>query len=141
MGSEVQAELDRLHGHVGAGGILTEEHMNITSMHRQALLPGSLAGGGDSLYAFTGTDLVRIDPASGDVVQAVRFSSPVENQPVILGNRVWVVWAYSGGNVVLRGYDARTLDLRKQLLTFMEERAPTRGAPTGTRSRISLQTQ
>jgi len=76
---------------------------------RQALLPGSLTGGGDSLYAFTGTDLVRIDPASGDVVQAVRFSSPVENQPVILGNTVWVVGAYSGGNVVLHGYDASTL--------------------------------
>jgi hypothetical protein len=75
----------------------------------QALLPGSLTGGGDSLYAFTDTDLVRIDPASGNVVQAVRFSSPVGNQPVILGNTVWVVWAYSGGNVILHGYDARTL--------------------------------
>jgi hypothetical protein len=75
----------------------------------QALLPGSLTGGEDSLYAFTDTDLVRIDPASGNVVQAVRFSSPVGNQPVILGNTVWVVWAYSGGNVILHGYDARTL--------------------------------
>ncbi len=42
-------------------------------------------------------------------MQSVRFSSPVENQPVILGNTVWVVSAYSGGNVVLHGYDARTL--------------------------------
>ena len=88
---------------------ITAGPWNARLIDRQALLPGSLAGGGDSLYAFTGTDLVRIDPASGDVVQAVRFSAPVENQPVILGNTVWVVWAYSGGNVVLHGYDARTL--------------------------------
>jgi hypothetical protein len=82
---------------------------NARLIDRQAFLPGSLTGGGDSLYAFTGTDLVRIDPASGDVVQAARYSSPVENPPVILGNTVWVVWAYSGGNVVLHGYDAQTL--------------------------------
>ena len=88
---------------------ITAGPWNARLIDRQALLPGSLAGGGDSLYAFTGTNLVRIDPASGDVVQAVRFSAPVENQPVILGNTVWVVWAYSGGNVVLHGYDARTL--------------------------------
>jgi hypothetical protein len=88
---------------------ITAGPWNARLIDRQALLPGSLAGGGDSLYAFTGTDLVRIDPASGDVVRAVRFSSPVENQPVILGNTVWVVWAYNGGNVVLRGYDAQTL--------------------------------
>ena len=88
---------------------ITAGPWNARLIDRQALLPGSLAGGGDSLYAFTGTDLVRIDPASGDVVQAVRFSAPVENQPVIVGNTVWVVWAYSGGNVVLHGYDARTL--------------------------------
>lgn len=88
---------------------ITAGPWNARLIDRQALLPGSLAGGGDSLYAFTGTDLVRIDPASGDVVQAVRFSSAVENQPVIQGNTVWVVSAYSGGNVVLHGYDARTL--------------------------------
>ena len=31
------------------------------------------------------------------------------NPPVVVGNTVWVVWSYSGGNVVLHGYNASTL--------------------------------
>jgi hypothetical protein len=78
-------------------------------INRQALVQGSLTGSGDSLYAFTGSYLVRIDPATGDVVRTAPYSSPVMNPPVVLGNTVWVVSSYSGGIAVLHGYDARTL--------------------------------
>ena len=75
----------------------------------QALLPGSLAAGDGSLYAFTGQDLVRIDPGSGAVLQSVPFSSAVANPPVVLGSTVWAVSSYSDARVVLLGFDARTL--------------------------------
>jgi hypothetical protein len=67
---------------------------------------------GGSLYAY-GSDarsLVRIDPATGDVVATARYNpSLVTSLPVVVGNSVWVVWSYGGGNVVLHRFDARTL--------------------------------
>lgn len=74
-----------------------------------ALLPGSLAGSGTSLYGLTGRDLVRIDPSSGAVIRSAPATSPVMAAPVILGGTVWVVTSYSGGNIILHGYDAQTL--------------------------------
>ena len=38
------------------------------------------------------------------------------NPPVIVGNTVWVVSSYNGGNVVLHGYDAHTLARTSSLL-------------------------
>jgi len=78
-------------------------------INRQSFIQNSLVSSGDSLYAFTGSYLVRIDPATGNIVQTAPYSPPVLNQPVVIGNVVWVVWSYRGGNVVLRGYDTRTL--------------------------------
>jgi len=76
----------------------------------QTFLQGSLVSADGSLYAVgtTGT-LDRIDPATGTVVATVQYSMPVWNSPVVVGNTVWVVSSYSGGNIVLRGYDASTL--------------------------------
>jgi len=74
-----------------------------------ALLQGSLTGSGDSLYAYTGQDLVRIDPATGAIVRSVPASSAVLNPPVVLGSTVWVVSSYGDGRAILDGYDARTL--------------------------------
>ncbi len=76
---------------------------------RQLFTQDSLVSSGDSLYAIGGGYLDRIDPATGNIVQTAPYTPPVPNQPVVMGNTVWVVWSYSGGNVVLRGYDARTL--------------------------------
>jgi hypothetical protein len=76
-----------------------------------ALLQASLTGSGDSLYAFTPQDLVRIDPATGAVVGSVPARSAVLNPPVVLGGKVWVVSTYGGGRVVLQGYDAQSLAL------------------------------
>jgi len=78
-------------------------------INHQSFIQNSLVSSGGSLYAFTGSYLVRIDPATGDIVQTAPYSPPVLNQPVVIGNVVWVVWSYRGGNVVLHGYDTRTL--------------------------------
>jgi len=66
-----------------------------------ALLQYSLTGSGDSLYAFTGQDLVRIDPATGAIARSAPFSSAVTSPPVVLGSTVWVVSSYSGSTAVL----------------------------------------
>jgi len=78
-------------------------------INRQSFGQGSLTGGGDSLYAAGDGSLARIDPATGAILQTTPYSPPVFSRPVVVGNTVWVVWSYSGGDIVLRGYDARTL--------------------------------
>jgi hypothetical protein len=75
----------------------------------QTLTEGSLVGSGGSLYAYTGGDLVRLDPATGAILAQTPFSSAIPNPPVIVGSTVWTVLGYSGGNVTLRGFDATTL--------------------------------
>jgi hypothetical protein len=87
-----------------AGGMWGAELIN-----RQSFSQGSLTGSGDSLYAAGDGSLARIDPATGAVLQTTPYSPPVFSRPVVAGNTVWVVWSYSGGEIVLRGYDARTL--------------------------------
>jgi hypothetical protein len=62
-----------------------------------------------SLYAYGAGTLDRIDPVTGAVAATTRYDPPLPNPPVIVGNTVWVVWSYHGGNVVLHGYDAQTL--------------------------------
>jgi hypothetical protein len=75
----------------------------------QTLIQGSLVGSGNSLYAYTPGDLVRLDPATGRVLAQTPFSGAIPNPPVVVGSTVWTVWQYSGGNVVLHGFDATTL--------------------------------
>jgi PQQ-like domain len=75
----------------------------------QAVTQGSLISGDNSLYAIGSGTLDRIDPATGTIVRTTPYRSPVMNPPVLLGDTVWVVWTYSGGNIVLHGYDAQTL--------------------------------
>jgi len=87
-----------------AGGMWGAELIN-----RRSFTQDSLVGSGDLLYAASAGALDRIDPATGDIVQSTPYSPPVPGRPVVVGNTVWVVWSYSGGNVVLHGYDARTL--------------------------------
>jgi hypothetical protein len=69
----------------------------------------SLVGADGSLYAYGNNGLDRIDPATGAVVATAPYNPPLANPPVIVGNTVWVVWSYGGGNVVLHGYNAQTL--------------------------------
>jgi hypothetical protein len=87
-----------------AGGIWGAELLN-----RQSFDQESLTGSGDSLYAFGSGTLDRIDPASGKILQSVPYNAPVVQPPVVLGSKVWVVSAYDGGEITLRGYDTRTL--------------------------------
>ena len=53
--------------------------------------------------------LARIDPATGATLQTTPYNPPVTSRPVIVGNTVWVVASYNGGDIVLHGYDSRTL--------------------------------
>jgi hypothetical protein len=70
----------------------------------------SLTGSGDSLYAFAGQDLVRIDAATGAVAASAPVVPAVLNAPVVLDGKVWVVAQYLAGHVLLYGYDPQTLD-------------------------------
>src|SRR5262249_23597258 len=87
-----------------AGGVWGARLIN-----RDLFSQGSLTGSGDSLYAVSDGSLVRIDAATGAVLQTAQYSPPVFSRPVVAGNTVWVVWSYGGSEIVLRGYDARTL--------------------------------
>ena len=78
-------------------------------INRDLFSQGSLTGSGSSLYGVVDGSLARIDPATGAILQTARYSAPVFSRPVVVGNTVWVVWSYGGGEIVLRGYDARTL--------------------------------
>jgi hypothetical protein len=78
-------------------------------LDRQSFDPQSLAASSDSLYAFGNGTLNRIDPASGNIIQSVPYTAPATEPPVVLGSRVWVVSAYGGGEITLRGYDTRRL--------------------------------
>ena len=78
-------------------------------INRQSFDQESLAGSGDSLYAFGHGTLSRIDPASGNILRSVPYTAPVPGRPVMAGNTVWVVWSYGNADIFLHGYDARTL--------------------------------
>ena len=75
----------------------------------QTFTQDSLVSSGSSLYAYGNGTLDRIDPATGTIAATAPYTAPLPNPPVVIGNTVWVVWSYSGGNVVLHGYDAQTL--------------------------------
>jgi hypothetical protein len=83
----------------------------------QAYLQSSLISAGGSLYAIGNTStLDRINPATGAVVASVPFNTTVFSPLVVVGNTVWTVSSYNGGNIVLQGYDARTLARTSSLL-------------------------
>jgi PQQ-like domain len=92
------------------GTVIPNAPWHAQLINRLALRQDSLTGSGDSLYAFAGQDLIRIDPATGAIVRSVPASSRVMNVPVVLGGKVWVVSYYESDRVILDGYDAQTLD-------------------------------
>ncbi|HMH35749.1 MAG TPA: hypothetical protein VK584_02335, partial [Streptosporangiaceae bacterium] len=87
-----------------AGGMWGAELIN-----RQSFNQGSLASSGDALYAVGDGSLARIDLATGAIRRTTPYSPPLLSRPVVVGNTAWVVSSYSGGNIVLRGYDTSTL--------------------------------
>src|SRR6185312_6027332 len=78
-------------------------------INRHSFSQGSLTGSGDSLYGVIDGSLARVDAGTGAILQTAPYSPPVFSRPVVVGNTVWVVWSYGGGEIILRGYDARTL--------------------------------
>jgi sugar lactone lactonase YvrE len=78
-------------------------------INHQTFTQGSLASANGSLYTFGTGTLDRIDPATGIITATAQYNPPIPNPPVIVGDTVWVVWSYSGGNVVLHAFDAQTL--------------------------------
>ena len=87
-----------------AGGMWGAELIN-----RGSFMESSLTGSGDSLFVQGSGSLARIDPATGATLQTTPYNQPVTGRPVIVGNTVWVVATYNGGDIVLHGYDSRTL--------------------------------
>jgi hypothetical protein len=78
-------------------------------INRGSFMQGSLTGSGDSLFVTGSGSLARIDPATGATLQTTPYNQPVTGRPVIVGNAVWVVATYNGGDIVLHGYDTQTL--------------------------------
>jgi hypothetical protein len=76
---------------------------------------GSLVSADGALYAIAPGSLVRINPATGTITASAQYNPAVPNPPVVVGDTVWVVWSYSGGNIVLHGFNAKTLALVKTL--------------------------
>ncbi|MGH3149199.1 MAG: hypothetical protein ACRDOB_00505 [Streptosporangiaceae bacterium] len=76
---------------------------------RQAFTPGTLVSGDGSLYGIVPGFLVRVDPASGNVLARVADSPQVISAPVIVGDQVWAVTSYGSTGATLTGYDATTL--------------------------------
>ncbi|HZR50300.1 MAG TPA: hypothetical protein VFB06_12345 [Streptosporangiaceae bacterium] len=74
---------------------------------QQSLDPGTLTSGGDSLYALSGGNLIRIDPAKRQIVG--QTSVPGTGRPVVDGNQVWVA-SPSGSGMTLSAFDATTLN-------------------------------
>jgi hypothetical protein len=91
------------------GTLITGGPWGAELIGHQAFTQDSLVAAGSSLYAYGNGTLDRIDPATGTVAATVRYTAPLPNPPVVIGNTVWVVSSYGGGNVVLHGYDAGTL--------------------------------
>jgi len=87
-----------------AGGMWGAELINQGSFSE-----GSLTGSGDALFVAGSGSLARIDPATGATLQTTPYNQPVTGRPVIVGNTVWVVATYNGGDIVLHGYDSQTL--------------------------------
>jgi hypothetical protein len=85
-------------------------------INHQTINQGSLVSANGSLYAFGTGTLDRIDPATGNVAATAQANPPLPNPPVIIGNTVWVLWSYSGGNVVLHAFDAQTLAPARSVL-------------------------
>ena len=85
-------------------------------INHQTFSQGSLVSANGSLYAFGTGTLVRIDPATGTIAATAQANPPLPNPPVIIGNTVWVLWSYSGGNVVLHAFDAQTLAPTRSVL-------------------------
>src|SRR5436190_5691798 len=78
-------------------------------INRGSFMQGSLTGSGDSLFVAGSGSLARIDPATGATLQTTPYNQLVTGRPVIVGNTVWVVATYNGGDIVLHGYDSQTL--------------------------------
>jgi hypothetical protein len=87
-----------------AGGMWGAELIN-----RQSFNQGSLAGSGNSLYAVGDGSLARINLATGAILRTTPYHPPLLSRPVIVGNMAWAVSSYSGGTIVLQGYDTSTL--------------------------------
>jgi hypothetical protein len=85
-------------------------------INHQTFSQGSLVSANGSLYAFGTGTLDRIDPATGNIAATAQANPPLQNPPVIIGDTVWVLWSYSGGNVVLHAFDAQTLAPTRSVL-------------------------
>jgi hypothetical protein len=78
-------------------------------INRDKITPGTLVSGDNYLYGVEPGYLDQIDPANGTVVHRVPDTAQVVSAPVIVGDQVWAVTAYTSAGAVLTGYNAVTL--------------------------------
>jgi hypothetical protein len=72
------------------------------------LTAGTLVSSGNSLYAFSSSNLLEIDPSTGQTTHEAPSEGFPGQAPVIAGNQVWEITSYGGG-VGLSGYSLQTL--------------------------------
>ena len=78
-------------------------------INRDKITPGTLVSGDNYLYGVEPGYLDQIDPANGTVVHRMPDTAQVVSAPVIVGDQVWAVTAYTSAGAVLTGYNAVTL--------------------------------
>jgi DNA-binding beta-propeller fold protein YncE len=82
-----------------------------------------LAGDLDSLYVSHGAAILRLDPASGDVLSRRTVGRDVVAQAEIVANRLWTVQAAAAGRVIVRGLSLDTLTPVASITVHMTARA------------------
>jgi hypothetical protein len=99
-------------------------------INHQTFTQDSLVSADGALYVYGTGTLDRIDPATGTITATAQYNPPILNPPVVVGDTVWVVWSYGGGNVVLHGFDAQTLAPTRSVLV------PATGSVSSSRSGV-----
>lgn len=93
---------------VASGQPVTNGTWDSSVVASVTLTDGTLVSSGDSLYAFTPSNLLEIDPSTGQTTHEAPSDGFPGQAPVIAGNKVWEVTTYGGG-IGLSGYSVQTL--------------------------------
>ncbi|HEY1627748.1 MAG TPA: PQQ-binding-like beta-propeller repeat protein [Streptosporangiaceae bacterium] len=112
-------------GPVASGAPITNGAWGSSVVAPVTLTAGTLTAAGNSLYAFSSSNLLEIDPATGQTLHEAPSDGFPGQAPVLAGNKVWEVTSYGGGTVKLSGYNPGTLAADGTITV------PTSGLPSG----------
>jgi hypothetical protein len=93
---------------VASGAPVTNGAWGASVVAPVTLTAGTLVSSGNSLYAFSASNLLEIDPSTGQTTHEAPSDGFPGQAPVIAGGKVWEVTSYAGG-VGLSGYSLQTL--------------------------------